>query len=77
MPVSAHALRHTAITTIARIGGYPVAQAFAGHAPATVTGGYIHATIAEVAEAVAAMTGEPHRCRRPARRGVLVGGDRR
>ncbi len=46
-------------TAIARIGGYPVAQAFAGHTPATVTGRYLHATPAEVAAAVAVMTGEP------------------
>lgn len=59
-PVSAHVLRHTAITAVGRIGGYPVAQAFAGHTPPTVTGRYLHATLAEVAAAVAAMTGEPH-----------------
>lgn len=59
-PVSAHVLRHTAITAIARIGGYPVAQAFAGHSAATVTGRYLHATPAEVATAVAVMTGERH-----------------
>ena len=59
-PVSAHVLRHTAITSIARIGGYPVAQAFAGHMPATVTGRYIHATLSEVAAAVSVLTGEPH-----------------
>lgn len=59
-PVSAHVLRHTAITAIAGIGGYPVAQAFAGHAPAGVTDRYVHAGLAEVAAAVAVMTGEPH-----------------
>ena len=59
-PISAHVLRHTAITAIGRIGGYPVAQAFAGHTPATVTGRYLHATLAEVADAVATMTGEAH-----------------
>jgi len=59
-PVSAHVLRHTAITAVARIGGYPVAQAFAGHNPPSVTGRYLHATVAEVAAAVAVMTGEPH-----------------
>ena len=32
-PVSAHVLRHTAITAVGRLAGYPVAQAFAGHAP--------------------------------------------
>ena len=59
-PVSAHVLRHTAITAIGRIAGYPVAQAFAGHTPPTVTGRYLHATLAEVAAAVAVMTGEEH-----------------
>lgn len=59
-PVSAHVLRHTAITAIGRIAGYPVAQAFAGHAPPTVTGRYLHASLAEVAAAVAVLTGEPH-----------------
>ena len=59
-PVSSHVLRHTAVTAIGRIGGYPVAQAFAGHTPPTVTGRYLHATLAEVAEAVAVLTGEAH-----------------
>lgn len=59
-PVSAHVLRHTAVTRVGRIAGYPVAQAFAGHAPPTVTGRYLHATLADVATAVAALTGEPH-----------------
>lgn len=59
-PVSAHVLRHTAITAIGRIAGYPVAQAFAGHTPPTVTGRYLHATLAEVASAVAALTGKAH-----------------
>ena len=61
--MSAHVLRHTAITAIARIAriaGYPVAQAFAGHAPTSVTGRYIHATPSEIAAAVAVMTGERH-----------------
>ncbi len=59
-PVSAHVLRHTAITAIARLAGYPVAQAFAGHAPPSVTGRYLHASVTEVAAAVAALTGEAH-----------------
>ncbi len=59
-PLTAHVLRHTAITRIGRIAGYPVAQAFAGHAPPTVTGRYLHATLADVATAVAVMTGEAH-----------------
>ena len=52
-PVSAHVLRHTAITAIGRIGGYPVAQAFAGHTASSVTGRYLHASLREVAAAVA------------------------
>mgnify|MGYP001180920100 CR=1 FL=1 len=68
-PVSAHVLRHTAITAIARIGGYPVAQAFAGHIPATVTGRYLHPTPAEVAPAVAVMTGEARPLAAPQRHG--------
>ncbi|MDP1821389.1 MAG: tyrosine-type recombinase/integrase [Acidimicrobiales bacterium] len=59
-PLSAHVLRHTAVTRIGRIAGYPVAQAFAGHAPPTVTGRYLHATLADVATAVAVLTGEAH-----------------
>jgi hypothetical protein len=59
-PVSAQVLRHTAINAVGRIAGYPVAQAFAGHAPPSVTGRYLHASIAEVAAAVAALTGEAH-----------------
>lgn len=59
-PVSAHVLRHTAITSVGRLAGYPVAQAFAGHAPPSVTGRYLHATLADVAGAVAALTGERH-----------------
>ena len=59
-PVSAHALRHTAITAVARVAGYPVAQAFAGHTPPSVTGRYMKVNIAEVAAAIAVLTGEPH-----------------
>ena len=59
-PVSAHVLRHTAITAVGRLAGYPVAQAFAGHAPPSVTGRYLHASLAELATAVATLTGEAH-----------------
>ena len=59
-PVSAHVLRHTAITAVGRFAGYPVAQAFAGHAPASVTGRYLHASLAEVAAAAGILTGEAH-----------------
>jgi integrase len=59
-PVSAHVLRHTAITAVGRLAGYPVAQAFAGHAPPSITGRYLHASFAEVVDAVATLTGEAH-----------------
>ncbi len=58
--VSAHVLRHTAITAVGRLAGYPVAQAFAGHVPSGTTGRYLYASLEEVAEAVAMLTGEPH-----------------
>jgi integrase len=60
IPLTAHVLRHTAVTRVGRIAGYPVAQAFAGHAPPTVTGRYLHATLGDVATAVSALTGEAH-----------------
>ena len=59
-PVSAHVLRHTAITAVGRLAGYPVAQAFAGHAPPSVTGRYLHASLSEIAAAVAILTGQLH-----------------
>ena len=59
-PVSAHVLRHTAITNVGRVAGYAVAQTFAGHAPPSITGRYLHASLAEVAAAVAIITGEAH-----------------
>ena len=55
-PVSAHALRHTDITAVARVAGYPVAQAFAGHAPPSVTGSYMRVGVGEVAAAIAVLT---------------------
>jgi integrase len=59
-PVSAHVLRHTAITTVERHAGFAVAQAFAGHSASSVTGTYTQARIGEVAQAVSALTGEAH-----------------
>lgn len=59
-PVSAHVLRHTAITAVARLAGYPVAQTFAGHTPARITGRYLQASVTDVATAIATLTGEPH-----------------
>ncbi|MFI5495245.1 tyrosine-type recombinase/integrase [Actinoplanes sp. NPDC051859] len=62
--ISAHWLRHTVITWVERTFGYAVARAFAGHSPGGGDGGttttYIKASLAEVAAAVAALTGEPH-----------------
>jgi integrase/recombinase XerC len=59
-PVSAHVLRYTAINAIGRLAGYAVAQAFAGHAPPSVTGLYLRARLCDVAAAVAVLTDEPH-----------------
>lgn len=59
-PLTAHVLRHTAVTAVERVAGFAVAQAFAGHQPGSVTGTYTKADIHEVAAAVADLTGEPH-----------------
>lgn len=47
-PVSAHVLRHTAITAVERHAGFAVAQAFAGHSASSVTGTYTRARLCEV-----------------------------
>ena len=59
-PVSAHVLRYTAIGAVGRLGGYAVAQAFAGHSPPSVTGLYLRARPCDVAAVVAVLTDEPH-----------------
>lgn len=59
-PVSAHVLRYTAINAVGRLAGYAVAQAFAGHAPPSVTGLYLRARLCDVAAAVEVLTDEPH-----------------
>lgn len=59
-PLTAHVLRHTAITAVERVAGFAVAARFAGHTPGSVTGTYTKADISEVAAAVALLTGEPH-----------------
>lgn len=59
-PLTAHVLRHTAVTAVERVAGFAVAQAFAGHQPNSVTGTYTKAELGEVAAAVARLTGEPH-----------------
>jgi len=60
--VSVHWLRHTALAVVERTSGsLSVARAFAGHfSDSDVTLSYIKASVTEVAEAVALMTGEPH-----------------
>ncbi|WP_405132977.1 tyrosine recombinase XerC [Nocardia sp. NBC_01388] len=62
--ITTHWLRHTTLTWVERNFGYAVARAYAGHTDPdgrtgqTVT--YIRASLQEVADALAAMTGEPH-----------------
>lgn len=60
MPLTAHALRHHAAASMERARGHALAQAFLGHAPADVTGTYVKATLAELAEGVQHLNGEPH-----------------
>jgi integrase len=63
--VSTHWLRHTTLTWVERNFGYAVARGYAGHADsgsgdAGATATYVRAGVQEVAEALAAMTSEPH-----------------
>lgn len=63
--ISAHWLRHTTLTWVERNFGYAVARAYAGHAESTggdvgATAGYVRASMNELADAVSALTGEPH-----------------
>ncbi|MFD0205872.1 MULTISPECIES: tyrosine-type recombinase/integrase [Saccharothrix] len=62
--ISTHWLRHTTLTWVERSFGYAVARAYAGHAASStrfgVTATYVRAGISEVAEALAALTGEAH-----------------
>jgi integrase/recombinase XerC len=61
--ISTHWLRHTTLTWVERHFGYAVARAFAGHngrSDATATSTYVRADIHEVAQALAALTDEPH-----------------
>jgi len=63
--ISTHWLRHTTLTWVERNFGFAIAHAYAGHTDgAGDTGGatstYVRATLAEVATALAALTGEPH-----------------
>jgi integrase/recombinase XerC len=64
--ISTHWIRHTTMTWVerARNFGYAIARAHGGHTDtgsgtgATAT--YVRASLAEVAAALAALTGEPH-----------------
>jgi integrase/recombinase XerC len=63
--ISTHWLRHTTLTWVERNFGFAIAHAYAGHTDGGGdTGGatstYVRATLAEVAAALAALTGEPH-----------------
>ncbi|WP_327651985.1 site-specific integrase [Micromonospora aurantiaca] len=61
--VSSHWLRHTTLTWVERNFGYAVARAFAGHngrSDAGTTSTYVRADVYEIAQALAALTGEPH-----------------
>ena len=62
--VSTHWIRYTTLTWVERNFGYAVARAYAGHAEsgseAGATATYVRASLAEVAAALAALTGEPH-----------------
>ena len=62
--ISTHWLRHTTLTWVERNFGYAVAQAYADHtdggSDTGATSTYIRASLAEVATALAALTGEPH-----------------
>ena len=63
--ISTHWLRHNTLTWVERNFGFAIAHAYAGHTDgAGDTGGatstYVRATLAEVATALAALTGEPH-----------------
>lgn len=65
--VSTHWIKHTVLTWVRRFG-FAAAQAYAGHheepgrgpRAMAATGTYVRAGIADVATALAALTGEPH-----------------
>ncbi|MFG1993782.1 tyrosine-type recombinase/integrase [Actinoplanes sp. NPDC048988] len=61
--ISVHWLRHTTLTWVERHFSYAIARAYAGHAgssDAGTTATYVKATLPELAQALAALTGEPH-----------------
>ena len=55
---------HSILTWVERNFGYAVARAYAGHTDSSsetgATATYVRASLAEVAAALAALTGEPH-----------------
>ncbi|MCW3842125.1 site-specific integrase [Micromonospora yasonensis] len=60
--ISTHWLRHTTLTWVERHFGHGIARAFAGHtdSPGSSTTTYIKADVHAVADALSAMTGQPH-----------------
>ncbi|WP_433678835.1 tyrosine-type recombinase/integrase [Nocardia sp. CA-119907] len=63
LQVSSHWIRHTTLTYVEREFGEAVARAYSGQAQPWNTGAipiYTRATIVEVAEALVAVTGQPH-----------------
>lgn len=61
--ISTHWLRHTTLTWVERRFGYATARAYAGHTNVRgegTTATYVRADLAEIAAALAALTGEPH-----------------
>jgi hypothetical protein len=63
--ISTHWIRHTTLTWVERNFGFAVAHAYAGHTDGrgdtvSVTSTYVRATLAEIATALSALTGEPH-----------------
>jgi integrase/recombinase XerC len=61
--ISAHWLRHTTLTWVERRFSYAIAHAYAGHLDGSeggTTTTYVKGTLQEVAQALAALTGEPH-----------------
>ncbi|WP_433678378.1 tyrosine-type recombinase/integrase [Nocardia sp. CA-119907] len=63
LQVSAHWIRHTTLTYVEREFNEAIARAYAGHAQVGNGGAtpiYTRASIVEVAEALVALTGQPH-----------------
>ncbi|MFJ6151646.1 tyrosine-type recombinase/integrase [Micromonospora profundi] len=60
--ISTHWLRHTTLTWVERHFSYGIARAYAGHtdSPGSSTTTYIKADLHDVANALSAMTGQPH-----------------